>query len=189
MIIFILNGRNNSIGGEKSRKNFVGNISEGVIKPEYLCLFIPWGVKCRGLLSRVSSGFVFPDLVFLFCSSVYFPSIFRLEGVEAGFVPEKVVDVICWCLVKCDDSAKIVWKRVKNIWIIRANAFIFATALREKHDSQRQVLKKFSEKFLLEKFGSLKKVLYLCTHFPTENERREGETRKRRSNEKQNRSK
>lgn len=32
---------NNSIGGEKSRKNFVGNISEGVIKPEYLCLFIP----------------------------------------------------------------------------------------------------------------------------------------------------
>lgn len=169
MIIFILNGRNNSIGGEKSRKNFVGNISEGVIKPEYLCLFIPWGVKCRGLLSRVSSGFVFPDLVFLFCSSVYFPSIFRLEGVEAGFVPEKVVDVICWCLVKCDDSAKIVWKkRVKNIWIIRANAFIFATALREKHDSQRQVLKKFSEKFLLEKFGSLKKVLYLCTHFPTE---------------------
>jgi len=26
---------------------------------------------------------------------VYFPSIFRLEGVEAGFVPEKVVDVIC----------------------------------------------------------------------------------------------
>jgi len=57
---------------------------------------------------------------------------------------------------------------VKNIWIIRANAFIFATALREKHDSQRQVLKKFSEKFLLEKFGSLKKVLYLRTHFPTE---------------------
>ena len=95
MIIFILNGRNNSIGGEKSRKNFVGNISEGVIKPEYLCLFIPLGVKCRGLLLRVSSGFVFPDLVFLFCSSVYFPSIFRLEGVEAGFVPEKVVDVIC----------------------------------------------------------------------------------------------
>ena len=45
---------------------------------------------------------------------------------------------------------------------------ILATALREKHDSQRQVLKKFSEKFLLEKFGSLKKVLYLCTHFPTE---------------------
>ena len=97
--------------GEKSWKNFVGNISEGVIKPEYLCLFIPWGVKCRGLLSRVSSGFVFPDLVFLFCSSVYFPSIFRLEGVEAGFAPEKVVDVICWCLVKCDDSAKIVWKK------------------------------------------------------------------------------
>jgi hypothetical protein len=40
-MIFILNGRNNSIGGEKSWKNFVGNISEGVVKPEFLCLFIP----------------------------------------------------------------------------------------------------------------------------------------------------
>ena len=100
-----------SIGGEKSWKNFVGNISEGVVKPEFLCLFIPWGVKWRGLLSGISSGFVFPDLVFLFCSNVCFPSIFGLDGVEAGFAPEKVFDVICWCLVKCDDSAKIVWKK------------------------------------------------------------------------------
>lgn len=188
-MIFILNGRNNSIGGEKSWKNFVGNISEGVVKPEFLCLFIPWGVKWRGLLSGISSGFVFPDLVFLFCSNVCFPSIFGLDGVEAGFAPEKVFDVICWCLVKCDDSAKIVWKRVKNIWIIRANALIFATALREKHNSQRQVLKKFFWNFLLEKFGSLKKVLYLRTHFPTEKWEERRRARKRRSDEKQNRSK
>lgn len=97
--------------GWESWKNFVGNISEGVVKPEFLCLFIPWGVKWRGLLSGISSGFVFPDLVFLFCSNVCFPSIFGLDGVEAGFAPEKVFDVICWCLVKCDDSAKIVWKK------------------------------------------------------------------------------
>lgn len=156
-MIFILNGRNNSIGGEKSWKNFVGNISEGVVKPEFLCLFIPWGVKWRGLLSGISSGFVFPDLVFLFCSNVCFPSIFGLDGVEAGFAPEKVFDVICWCLVKCDDSAKIVWKRVKNIWIIRANALIFATALREKHNSQRQVLKKFFLKFSSRKIWKFEK--------------------------------
>ena len=65
----------------------------------------------RSEMAGISSGFVFPDLVFLFCSNVCFPSIFGLDGVEAGFAPEKVFDVICWCLVKCDDSAKIVWKK------------------------------------------------------------------------------
>lgn len=49
------------------------------------------GIVVEGFESDLS----FPTLLFLFCSSVYFPSIFRLEGVEAGFVPEKVVDVIC----------------------------------------------------------------------------------------------
>ena len=31
----------------------------------------------------------------LICSNVCFPSIFGLDGVEAGFAPEKVFDVIC----------------------------------------------------------------------------------------------
>ena len=39
-------------------------------------------------------------------------SIYFQAGWSRGrFAPEKVFDVICWCLVKCDDSAKIVWKK------------------------------------------------------------------------------